>query len=64
MNNVVIVDVFVHLWAAQNGVFRHKRAEGLSARLMKGLLERNPAVDPASMTTSAGVTYSGNQTRL
>ena len=35
--------------AAKSGVFKHKRAEDLSAHLMKGLLNRNPAVDPASI---------------
>jgi len=30
---------------SKNGVFRHTRAEDLSAALMKGLLERNPEVD-------------------
>ncbi|MBL4855530.1 MAG: acetyl-CoA C-acyltransferase FadA, partial [Idiomarina sp.] len=34
---------------SKNGVFRHTRAEDLSAALMKGLLERNPEVDPEEL---------------
>jgi len=34
---------------SKNGVFRHTRAEDLSAALMKGLLERNPEVNPEEL---------------
>ena len=50
MNNPVIVDcIRTPMGRSKGGVFKNKRAEDLSAHLMKGLLERNPAVDPASI---------------
>ena len=50
MNNPVIVDcIRTPMGRSKNGVFKNKRAEDLSAHLMKGLLDRNPAVDPASI---------------
>lgn len=50
MPTPVIVDcIRTPMGRSKAGVFRHKRAEDLSAHLMKGLLERNPAVDPASI---------------
>ena len=46
MKDVVIVDcIRTPMGRSKNGVFRHTRAEDLSAALMKGLLERNPEVD-------------------
>ncbi|MBE0370031.1 acetyl-CoA acyltransferase [Pseudoalteromonas aurantia 208] len=50
MQQAVIVDCLrTPMGRSKNGVFKHRRAEDLSAHLMKGLLERNPAVDPASI---------------
>lgn len=50
MNNPVIVDcIRTPMGRSKSGVFKHKRAEDLSAHLMKGLLDRNPAVDPSSI---------------
>ncbi len=50
MNNAVIVDcIRTPMGRSKNGVFRNMRAEDLSAHLMKGLLERNPDLDPASI---------------
>ncbi|PMH41468.1 3-ketoacyl-CoA thiolase [Vibrio sp. 10N.286.49.B3] len=47
MNNVVIVDCLrTPMGRSKGGAFRHTRAEDLSAHLMKGLLARNPQVDP------------------
>ncbi|MFZ1834264.1 MAG: beta-ketoacyl synthase N-terminal-like domain-containing protein, partial [Pseudomonadales bacterium] len=34
---------------SKNGVFRHVRAEDLSADLVNALFARNPAIDPASV---------------
>ena len=46
MKDIVIVDcIRTPMGRSKNGVFRHTRAEDLSAALMKGLLERNPGVD-------------------
>lgn len=46
MKDIVIVDcIRTPMGRSKNGVFRHTRAEDLSAALMKGLLERNPEVD-------------------
>ena len=46
MKDIVIVDcIRTPMGRSKNGVFRHTRAEDLSAALMKGLLERNPQVD-------------------
>ena len=50
MNNVVIVDcIRTPMGRSKGGAFRHVRAEDLSAHLMKGLLARNPQVDPSSI---------------
>jgi acetyl-CoA acyltransferase len=50
MQQAVIVDCLrTPMGRSKNGVFKHRRAEDLSAHLMKGLLDRNPAVDPASI---------------
>jgi acetyl-CoA acyltransferase len=47
MKEVVIVDcIRTPMGRSKNGCFRHVRAEDLSAQLMKGLLERNPKLDP------------------
>ena len=50
MQNAVIVDCLrTPMGRSKNGVFKHRRAEDLSAHLMKGILERNPQVDPSSI---------------
>ncbi|SDH83772.1 3-ketoacyl-CoA thiolase [Vibrio xiamenensis] len=50
MNNVVVVDCLrTPMGRSKGGAFRHTRAEDLSAQLMKGLLERNPQVDPSQI---------------
>ncbi|MGF1739261.1 acetyl-CoA C-acyltransferase FadA [Photobacterium satsumensis] len=50
MNNVVIVDcIRTPMGRSKGGAYRHVRAEDLSAHLMKGLLARNPQVDPSSI---------------
>ncbi|MBD1388179.1 acetyl-CoA C-acyltransferase FadA [Neiella sp. HB171785] len=47
MKDVVIVDcIRTPMGRSKNGMFRNVRAETLSAHLMKGLLTRNPALDP------------------
>lgn len=47
MNNVVIVDcIRTPMGRSKGGAYRNVRAEDLSAHLMKGLLERNPQLDP------------------
>ncbi|MFB9137376.1 acetyl-CoA C-acyltransferase FadA [Vibrio olivae] len=47
MNNVVVVDCLrTPMGRSKGGAFRHTRAEDLSARLMKGILERNPQLNP------------------
>ncbi|UPW18713.1 acetyl-CoA C-acyltransferase FadA [Agarivorans sp. TSD2052] len=47
MKEVVIVDcIRTPMGRSKNGCFRNVRAEDLSAQLMKGLLERNPKLDP------------------
>ena len=47
MTEVVIVDaVRTPMGRSKGGVFRHVRAENLSAEVMKALLARNPALDP------------------
>lgn len=47
MNNVVIVDcIRTPMGRSKAGAFRHVRAEDLSAHLMKGILNRNPEVNP------------------
>jgi acetyl-CoA acyltransferase len=48
--DVVIVDaVRTAMGRSKGGMFRHVRAETLSAELMKALLRRNPALDPAEI---------------
>jgi acetyl-CoA acyltransferase len=48
--DVVIVDaVRTAMGRSKGGMFRHVRAETLSAELMKALLRRSPAVDPAEI---------------
>ena len=51
MKNPVIVDCIRTPMgrSKRRRIQTNKRAEDLSAHLMKGLLERNPAVDPASI---------------
>lgn len=47
MKKVVVVDAIRSaMGKSKNGSFRNVRAEELSARLMDGILERNPKVDP------------------
>lgn len=47
MRDVVVVDCLrTPMGRSKAGAFRHVRAEDLSAKLMKGLLDRNPEVDP------------------
>ncbi|MGL6260497.1 acetyl-CoA C-acyltransferase FadA [Vibrio sp. WXL210] len=47
MKNVVVVDCLrTPMGRSKGGAFRHTRAEDLSAHLMKGLLARNPEVNP------------------
>lgn len=48
--DVVVVDgVRTAMAKAKNGAFRHVRAENLSAAVMQGLFDRNPALDPAEV---------------
>ncbi len=50
MKSVVIIDaVRTPMGRSKNGMFRHTRAEELSAHLMDALLDRNPSVDPAEI---------------
>ena len=50
MKSVVIVDAIrTPMGRSKGGMFRHTRAEALSARLMDAILDRNPAVDPAEI---------------
>ncbi len=50
MNNVVIVDcIRTPMGRSKGGAFRNVRAEDLSAHLMKGLLQRNPNLDPSTI---------------
>jgi acetyl-CoA acyltransferase len=50
MTDVVIVDaVRTPMGRSKAGVFRHVRAEDLSAQLIKAILKRNPAVKPAEI---------------
>ncbi|CAH0524303.1 acetyl-CoA C-acyltransferase FadA [Vibrio hippocampi] len=47
MKNVVVVDCLrTPMGRSKGGAFRHQRAEDLSAHLMKGILNRNPQVQP------------------
>ena len=46
--NVVVVDCLrTPMGRSKGGAFRHTRAEDLSAHLMKGILARNPQVNPS-----------------
>ncbi len=50
MNNVVVVDCLrTPMGRSKGGAYRHTRAEDLSAHLMKGILERNPEVNPVEI---------------
>lgn len=50
MNNVVVVDCLrTPMGRSKGGAFRHTRAEDLSAQLMKGILERNPELNPSDI---------------
>ncbi|KZN60440.1 acetyl-CoA C-acyltransferase FadA [Pseudoalteromonas luteoviolacea] len=50
MEQAVIVDcIRTPMGRSKGGVFKHRRAEDLSAHLMKGILERNPQVAPESI---------------
>ena len=50
MEKVVIVDAIrTPMGRSKGGAFRNVRAEDLSAHLMRSLLARNPAVDPAAL---------------
>lgn len=50
MEKVVIVDAIRTLMGrSKGGAFRNVRAEDLSAHLMRSLLARNPALDPAAL---------------
>lgn len=50
LNDVVIVDaVRTPMGRSKNGVFRHVRAEALSAGVITALLKRNPQLKPASI---------------
>ncbi|NNC24400.1 acetyl-CoA C-acyltransferase FadA [Salinisphaera sp. USBA-960] len=50
MSQAVIVDaVRTAMGHSKNGMFRHTRAETLSAQLMQTLVERNNSVDPADI---------------
>lgn len=50
MKKVVVVDAIRSaMGKSKNGSFRNVRAEELSARLMDGILERNPKVDPSEI---------------
>lgn len=47
MKEVVIVDAIrTPMGRSKNGVFRHTRADDLSAHLMRNMLARNPAIRP------------------
>lgn len=47
MKEVVVIDcIRTPMGRSKNGVFRNVRAEELSAHLMKGLIDRNPKVNP------------------
>lgn len=50
MKNAVIVDcIRTPMGRSKGGIFRNVRAEELSAHLMAGILERNPALNPAEI---------------
>lgn len=50
MKNVVIVDAIrTPMGRSKNGVFRHVRADDLSAHLMSSMLKRQPNLNPAAI---------------
>lgn len=50
MKDVVIIDcIRTPMGRSKGGVFRHVRAEDLSAHLMSALLARNPNLDPSEI---------------
>lgn len=50
IKDVVIVDCLrTPMGRSKGGIFRNKRAEDLSAHLMKGILARNPQLDPTQI---------------
>ena len=50
MKEVVVIDcIRTPMGRSKGGVFRHVRAETLSAHLMSKLVERNPKVDPSEI---------------
>ncbi|MEG9454527.1 MAG: acetyl-CoA C-acyltransferase, partial [Pantoea piersonii] len=50
MENVVIIDALrTPMGRSKGGAFRQVRAEDLSAHLMRELLNRYPALNPASL---------------
>ncbi|MCJ8305403.1 beta-ketoacyl synthase N-terminal-like domain-containing protein, partial [Shewanella sp.] len=50
MRDVVIIDaVRTPMGRSKNGVFRHTRADDLSAHLMKAMLKRQPKLDAAQI---------------
>ncbi len=50
MKDVVIIDAIrTPMGRCRGGMFKHTRAETLSARLMNALLERSPEVDPSEI---------------
>jgi len=50
MQTPVIVDcIRSPMGRSKNGIFKHTRAEDLSAHLMKGLVDRNPQLDPSDI---------------
>jgi acetyl-CoA acyltransferase len=50
MQTPVIVDcIRSPMGRSKNGIFKHTRAEDLSAHLMKGLVDRNPQLDPSEI---------------
>ena len=50
MRNAVIIDAArTPMGRSKGGMFRHRRAENISADLIKGLLDRNPKIDPSTI---------------
>jgi len=50
MKEVVVVDaVRTAMGRSKEGMFRHLRADDMSAKLIEGLLDRNPKVDPGEV---------------
>ena len=49
VSEAVIIDaVRTPMGRSKGGMFRHKRAENISADLLQAMLDRNPKVDPKS----------------